>query len=93
MRTSAWLTVFVFAFCILPGLSLGQHEGLIGYWNFNEEDDEEVAEDGSGIGNHGTLVGDIKRVESRPGFGQALELSVPGSHLRIEHSDVFDPKG
>jgi hypothetical protein len=75
---------------MLPGLSLGQREGLIGYWDFNEEEDEEIAEDGSGMGNHGTLVGDIKRVESRPGFGQALEFSMPGSHLRIEHSDIFN---
>lgn len=89
MRVFVCLTAFVFVSCLLPGVSLGQEQGLIGYWNFNEED-EEGAQDGSGMENHGTLVGGVKKEESLPGFGQALDLIVPGSHLRIEHSDVFD---
>ena len=89
MRVFVYLTAFVFVSCLLPGVSLGQEQGLIGYWNFNEEDGEGT-QDGSGMENHGTLVGGAEREKSLPGFGQALDLIVPGSHLRIEHSDVFD---
>jgi len=48
----------------------GTEEGLVGYWNFDELNEDGLVPDLSGNGNHGTLMGDAQLVESNAPIGQ-----------------------
>jgi hypothetical protein len=67
--------------------ALGDDEGLIGYWSFDEGSGD-VAEDSSGNGNDGNLVRDPEWVDGK--YGKALKFSTAQRHkVEIPHSDSF----
>lgn len=85
---------FAFAIAILAFLSLGGvradiMEGLVVYFNFDEEGG--VIEDLSGSGNNGTVKGTPKWVDGpQPDFGMAVEFNGAGGHILVADSDSLD---
>lgn len=88
MKTLSFFGIFAL---VVMTYALGQVEaaenGLVGYWNFDEGDGDEV-EDSSGTGNDGVFIGPIEWVEGK--FGTALHFAQDQSCVRIEHSDSLD---
>ena len=85
MRTSTLVCLTVFA----AGLSIlsqseAAEEGLVGYWSFNEGEGN-LANDSSGMNNHGELFGNVDWVEGK--FGSGLKFSEDRSCVKIEHSE------
>lgn len=62
-------------------------EGLMGYWNFDADSAEKVA-DLSGMGNDGKLEGNAKLVAN--GAGRALELDGTLSSVIVPHSECLN---
>jgi ferric-dicitrate binding protein FerR (iron transport regulator) len=61
--------------------------GLVGYWRFEEAGGTAVA-DVSGLGNHGAVTGNARRVLGK--FGQALELD-GASAVNVPHAANLNP--
>jgi len=57
---------------------------VAGLWLFDDEDEGDVAEDSSGNGNHGALMGKPKWVDGK--FGKALEF-FGSDYVSVPHSD------
>lgn len=88
MKTALlFLTVFAAAFCVVLGQSWAVDEGLVGYWKFDEDGGEEMA-DSSGTGNDGVMVGNVEWVEGK--FGRALQFSESQSCVKVEHSESIN---
>jgi hypothetical protein len=62
--------------------------GLVGWWRF-EEGSGDIANDSSGNGHHGTLLGTPEWVDGPEGFGGALAFSQTG--LSRMECGTFDP--
>jgi len=67
----------------LPAILLG----LVGNWRFEEAGGARVA-DVSGLGNHGVITGNTRRVLGK--FGQALEMD-GASVVNIPHTPALNP--
>ena len=81
------LVSFVLAFGMVL-TSIAQAAGLVGWWRFNEGSGD-TADDSSGNGHHGTLLGNPEWVVGPEGFGGALAFD-PDGCVGMD-CGVFDP--
>ena len=82
--------IYLISFALLLGMlptSIAQAD-LVGWWRFNEGSGD-IANDSSGNGHHGTLLGNPEWVAGPDGFGGALAFD-PEKCIGVD-CGVFDP--
>ena len=79
--------LFCIALFVLPVLSQDVNEGIIAYWDFNENDGE-TASDVTGNGHDGTLMGDPQWTKDGK-YGGAIEFDQIGDEVNVPfHKDL-----
>lgn len=59
----------------------------VGWWTFDDDMADGIAQDSSGYGNHGTLVNGPTQVASLPELGNALQFDGVDDYINVSHSD------
>ena len=73
---------------ILAMSAFAQHQGLVLYLKFDELDGDQI-KDHSGLGNHGTAVGNFDLVEGKMGNGIKLDGN-RGTYVDVADADSLD---
>lgn len=92
------MKVFLFALTLLfslgfiakPVLSQNIDDGLVAYWDFNENSGE-TAKDVSGNGHDGTLIGGTERTDDGK-YGSALEFNGTDSEVDVPYHADLNPE-
>lgn len=85
--TITCILAFLWVYVSVPALSQDVNEGLVAYWDFNENSGE-TAKDVTGNGHDGTLMGDPQWTKDGK-FGGAIEFDQVGDEVNIPfHEDL-----
>ncbi len=79
------LCLITFCFLILPSQAALNADNIMGMWLFNEGNGDK-ANDSSGNGNDGKVIGGAKWVDGQ--FGKALEFNGTDGWVEVQHSDT-----
>jgi len=86
--TLVWVSLIsIGLFFITPGYAIIDSASLVGLWLFNDLDEGDIAEDTSGNGNDGELMGKPEWVDGR--FGSGLEFN-GSNYVAVPDSDILD---
>jgi hypothetical protein len=87
MSGRATVLVAVAALVLSAASGVAQDEGLVAYWDF-DEDGGGTANDRTGNGHDGELVGDPEWVAGK--FGSALRFDDAGEYVLVPHDDALN---
>ena len=88
------IVILLISVCVLfsvqNAISQDVVEGLVGYWDFNTINDDNVVEDISGNGHHGMLIGK-KKIESGK-YGNSLSFNGIDTEVVIPYHTNLNPE-